>query len=388
MRTAVYTARDRKMANLIWRQGPLSRAELIGLTGVHRNLVGTSAERLLKLGLVREASAPRAVGPGRPSLPLEVNPGERVVVGLSIAPGRVEAATLSLRGERIGDPVRAEVTAPDRIVLAAATMLKRLLRGNVFAVGLSVTGLVDLELKRLLFSSATSAARDVSIAPLLAAAGDVPVIVDNDQHALAARWLLTHRADPREDILLVGFDDGRMGASHLVGGRPARGCVISANELGHTRLPVDTARCFCGHTGCLERICSSEFVRRHGGKRAGSLDALAADPERSPATFARLIEALACGFSNAVNFARPHRLVLASVLGRRAPFADALILATRQRILPALVDRVRIEWWDEPLAAGGETAAWLALASAFYDGWSDASAEYAVSSGRGEESDE
>ena len=39
----------------------------------------------------------------------------------------------------------------------------------------------------------------------------------------AARWLLTHRVDPAQDLLLVGFDDGRMGAASVIGGRAASG---------------------------------------------------------------------------------------------------------------------------------------------------------------------
>jgi hypothetical protein len=67
--------------------------------------------------------------------------------------------------------------------------------------------------------------------------------------------------------------------------------------------------------------------------------------------------------------------VLASPLGRKPAFADALVRAVRARVLPALVERVRVEWWDESIKTCAENAAWLALASAFYDGWHD-SAEH------------
>ena len=55
-----------------------------------------------------------------------------------------------------------------------------------------------------------------------------------------------------------------LGSALLIDGRPNRGCVTGANELGHTRLPVETDICFCGHPGCLERIVSTEFLRRRG----------------------------------------------------------------------------------------------------------------------------
>jgi predicted NBD/HSP70 family sugar kinase len=383
MRTAVYTARDRKLANLIWREGPLSRSDLMNLTGIHRNLVGTSADRLLKLGLVREASS-HTTGPGRPSLPLEINPTNRTVLGLAISPGQVELATLSLRGELIGRVQSSRTASPKGVVGSAQQMLLKQLKNESYAVGISVTGLVDLDARKLLFSSAAPSSRDVSLQPLFDACGTTSLVIDNDQHALAARWLLTHRADPQEDIVLVGFGDGRMGASQLSKGRPSHGCVLSANELGHTRLPVMTPQCFCGQTGCLERICSSEFIHFCDKSSQPTLLELARDRSLAAEVFDRIIQLLGIGFSNIVNFSRPNRLVLASPLGRQPAFAQALVREIRLRVLPALAERVRIEWWDESIQTSAENAAWLALASTFYQGWQDGS-EYDIT--RGNETD-
>jgi predicted NBD/HSP70 family sugar kinase len=217
-------------------------------------------------------------------------------------------------------------------------------------------------------------------------------------HALAARWLLTHRADHQQDVLLVWIDDGRLGSAILVDGRPNRGCATGANELGHTRYFVKTERCFCGHTGCLERIVSSRFLEmrdreprgtaatprrndragRHGGNgltprslehRAARFEAFGGDRALDEMT-----NYLACGLANAVNFVRPHRLVLVSRFTRYRSFGDALFRLTRAMVLPQLVDRVRFDLWDEPGAGSAETAAWLAMAELLYGGWNQAEA--------------
>src|SRR5207248_711724 len=107
----------------------------------------------------------------------------------------------------------------------------------------------------ILFSSATPGLGRRSLKPLYEVASGMPIALENDVHAAAARWMLTHRSSEDQDVLLVGFDDGELGATMLIGGRANRGCVNSANELGHTRFFVETERCYCGHTGCLERIC-------------------------------------------------------------------------------------------------------------------------------------
>ena len=43
-----------------------------------------------------------------------------------------------------------------------------------------------------------------------------PIVFENDMHALAVRWLLTHQAEQTQDVLLVYIGDGRLGAA--VGG--------------------------------------------------------------------------------------------------------------------------------------------------------------------------
>ncbi len=78
---------------------------------------------------------------------------------------------------------------------------------------------------------------------------------------------------------------------------------------------------------------------------------------------------VATGIANACNFVRPHRLVLVSELTRYPIFCDHLVRGVRRLLLAALVDRVRVDYWDQPLAHSAETAGWLAIASLFWDGW-------------------
>jgi predicted NBD/HSP70 family sugar kinase len=201
-------------------------------------------------------------------------------------------------------------------------------------------------------------------------------------HALAVRWLLTHQAEQSQDVLLVYIGDGRLGAALLVEGRPNRGCLIGANELGHTRFPVEAERCYCGQVGCLERICSSAFLNGRIGKdgengrdklpdrrAAGSLFERIARYDGSDERLDQMTELLACGLSNAVNFVRPNRLVLVSELARYPAFNDRLLRQIRAGVLFELVDRVRIDVWDQPGAVSAETAGWLALAGLYQEGW-------------------
>lgn len=361
------TQRDRKLANLIWRQGPLARAELHALSGVHPNQVGISVDRLLRQGLITEGVG-KVEGRGRPSVPLEVRTTGIEVLGVSVSIGHVSSVRLDLRGGLRGTPRGSSSKDVARLIRLAATAVRKGVSPSVLAVGVSVPGLVDPDTRSLLFSSTDPRARNVSLDPIFEAAGGRNVVINNDQHALAARWLLTHRVDPGQDILLIGFDDGLMGAALVSGGRASSGCVMSANELGHTCLAVDTPRCFCGQVGCVERICSTEFIE-HRGVKGLSLTELARSRAQAPEIFDEIVAHVAMGVANAINFARPHRLIFASPLAQQYTFVDALSAQVRQRVLPALAERVRIEWWDTPVSTSAENAGWLAIASIFYDGW-------------------
>jgi glucokinase len=274
------------------------------------------------------------------------------------------------------------VDDPGKVIPAAAAVLKKMLSSDAACVGLSSTGYIDPAEHALLLSSALPGKTGGSLQPIYDVAGNLPVVLENDMHALAARWLLTHRA-AGQDVLLVLVGDGRLGAAILIDGRPNRGCAIGANDLGHCRFFVQTEKCFCGHVGCLERIVSTDFLLRQNGHPArngkhvmppheGALLQRAAayggDPASDPALHS-ILEYLACGLSNAINFVRPHRLVLVSPLTRSPAFADALVRMTRAGALTALADRVKIDLWDEPAAGSAETAGWLALADLFFGGW-------------------
>ena len=359
--------RQRQILCLLWREGRLSRWELHERMGVNPNAIGADVGELLNRGLVRECPAEPA-GPGRPRVPVEIDAVLRNVVGLAIGPGHVEAGRLNLRGEPASAVSVREVSAPEEIVAAARGVLSEVIDDQTLAVGLSSTGFIDPQTPAILSSSALRGRGSASLAPIFEEAADRPVLIENDMHALAARWLLNQKSAADEDVLLVSISDGQLGAALLVDGRPNRGCAIGGNELGHTRCFVETEVCYCGHKGCLERIASTEFLRRQGGGN-GTLATRTAAYDGADPAMNLVFDCLAMGLSNAVNFIRPNRLVIAGELVRHERFTAALMEQTLSRVFVELAQRVRIDVWDQPVAQSAETAGWLALATLYREGW-------------------
>jgi predicted NBD/HSP70 family sugar kinase len=362
----------RSLLGQLWRHGAQSRSDLHELTGVVANRVGVAASLLMERGVLRECQA-KPSGGGRPRVPLEIDPVRRHMVGLTVWPGAVSVAKVNLRGGLVGKPVARLVSGDAGKLIAAATaLLGKSVNEQTLGVGVSVPGFYDSGSKRVLSGMVVPGQEPVSLLPVCECAGDLPVVIENDMHALAARWSLTHRAVTDHDVLLVNIADGVLGAAVLIGGRPNRGCVSSANELGHMRYFADTERCYCGQRGCLERIFSSGYLSRVEGRGGAGDDVLMdrlASYRSGDRAVETLIDYLANGVANVVNFIRPHRVVLVSELTRYPEASDLLTASIRSRLLGELVDRVRVDLWEQPVAHQAETAGWLALAGLYCEGW-------------------
>jgi glucokinase len=282
----------------------------------------------------------------------------------------VQVGRVSLAGKLIGEPVLKATNGGAEALDTAVALLCENLNADTLAVGLTAPGFIDLTTHEMLFSPTVASGRSVSLQPIYDAAVRVPIALENDAVALAARWALAHRADAETggDVLIVRLGDGRMGSTLLVNGRPNRGSVTGANELGHTRLPVEAPKCFCGEVGCLERICSTEFLTmRDGGeaslaKRIGGYDG-------SDTAVNEMLELLATGLSNAVNFTRVSRLVIASDLAACQAFTEALTERVRALTLHQLERRLRIDLWDRAEAQPARIAASLVLAHMYTSRW-------------------
>ncbi|MEX0774169.1 MAG: ROK family protein [Phycisphaeraceae bacterium] len=360
--------RQRQLLGTIWRSGPLSRVELHRRTGIRPNTVCDDASALIAAGLLREAPV-QSRGQGRPRQPLDIDPDRRRVLGLAIRDDAIELGSLRLTGQPAAPLQRQPVDDPAHLVSTACRLLRAHAGDDALAIGVSAPGFIDAQQGRVLTSVAWPNHKPVSLARLVNAASAWPVVMENDMHALAVRWLLEGRADTHEDVLLVYLDDGQLGAALLVNGRPNRGCVTAANELGHTRLLVQTPLCYCGQRGCIERIVSTPFLGTRTPGAPQDLLARATAMDGDDAAVLAVAEYLALTLANAVTFTRVNRLVLAGPLVHATRFLETVQQAIEAQLMPELRSRVSIERWVMQAQEHGHNAAWLAMASLYCEGW-------------------
>lgn len=363
---ALLQRRGRLLSSLIWRNGAMSRWELHQATGLHPNLVGSAVHWLLAMHVLREGSALAPGGSsGRPRIPLMIDPTSHVL-GVAIRPGSVEVATVYLDG-RLNQSHAHSVHSPGRLISVATEAVRRHgdhAGGLPLAIGMSATGFVDVQGHTLVLSSAAVHRQDLSLQPIYDAAGDLPLVLDNDMHALGARWLLSRLGSgtPAEDpALLVGLNDGSVGASLLVDGHPLAGCLGGGHEIGHTRLNVATDPCYCGGVGCLERIFSTGQLRRMKLNGPDLSQRLMNLSEPVPQAISQIMGHLATSLANAVHFAKPATLVIAGPFAESDAFRQMLTSLLRDQLMLPLARRVTIQFWPQSSVQSAESAAWLAL---------------------------
>ena len=361
--------RQRAILRMVYRHQQVSRTDLHELTGIRLNTIGDDTAALLEEGLLRVCDV-QVQGRGRPRVPLQIDTERRHVLGLAMNRDGVEAGRVNLLGELMEEPQVRRARGRAEALEAAVGLLEAQRDDATLAIGLTAPGFIDLTTHQMLFSPTVSTGKPVSLQAIYDAAGQAPIALENDAVALAARWALTHRSDEESggDVLIVRLGDGRMGSTLLINGRPNRGSITGANELGHTRLPVDAPKCFCGQVGCLERICSSEYLAMINGRDASLIERASAYDGSDPAV-GRLLDLVATGLSNAVNFTRVSRLVLASELANCQAFMDALTKRVRSLVLNQLERRLRIDLWDRSESRPSRVAASLVLAHLYTSRW-------------------
>ncbi len=367
--------RHRQLLHALFQGGRLSRWELHQRTGLRPNTVGEDAALLVQAGLIRRCqpargNAEQPRNTGRPGEPLEIDPSNYNVLGVSIQPNQVAVAQLDLRGQMLGHIDAQPLLDPERIGTMTRDLVIPRLNEKTLSVGITTTGKYNAQ-RRVLLGSWLPDWREISLEPLYQAIGNRPALLKNDMAALANRWVLQNNPTTDEHVLLLSLEDGNVGGSLLTSDDTQRPLLLK-NELGHTRLFVDTDRCYCGHTGCLTELCSSRYLRRLDPAAPPLPQAAQAYDGAQPAT-RQLIDYVAAAIGNTANTIFVDRIVLVSALAQYQTFAQSIVEQIRTELLFINHGRkITIELWNDPVLRQAETAAWQALVGLYVSGWSEA----------------
>ncbi|MFG1672158.1 ROK family protein [Streptomyces sp. Y7] len=272
--------RRRTSASVILRSvlehGPVARSTIARLTGLSPASVTDHCARLTRLGLIREAAAPRqSGGVGRPHVPVDLDGSRFVVGGVHVAVPHTTVALLDLRGRVVaerelrhtGDMDPYDVL--DRAADGLAALLDAARDSRPLGVGFAAGGWVDRD-SGVVVEHPLLGWREVPVREVLGARTGLPVHVDGHARALVNAERLFGRARSSGSVLHL-FVGNVVDAAFATGDEVHHGPRSQAGAIAHLPVPGGTEPCVCGRVGCLQAELSERTLCRRA-RAAGVIE--------------------------------------------------------------------------------------------------------------------
>ena len=252
----------------LFRDGPLSRADLARATHVTRVTASDLVSELLDEGLVEELGTRPEQGVGKPATLVGIVADARLILSLDLSDdeqfrgalvdlsGKVVDRLAAPREQRTGD------AALGLLTVLAGDLLQRAER-PLLGIGVGSPGVVDpagvvLEAPNLGWHGVDIARHLGNTVP-----GAPAVHVANDANA-AALGELSLGGPAGRSLLLVKIGQG-VGAGVVIDGHLVVGDRFAAGEIGHVVVDPRGEPCACGRRGCLETALAAPVLRRTAG---------------------------------------------------------------------------------------------------------------------------
>jgi glucokinase len=293
--------------------------------------------------------------------------------GTKVAGGVVSPHGEVLAGTRRDTPADDVAKTRDLIVEVAAELATE---HPVRAVGIGAAGWIDAGRSTVLFAP-NLAWRDEPLRDYVAAAVNLPVVVENDANAAAWAEFRFGAARDAEDSMVMFTVGTGIGGAIVLGGELVRGTHGIAAELGHVQAVPDGRPCGCGRRGCIEQYASGNALVRHARSAARQeppraamlLDLAGGDPDAitgpmvtvaaqagdpiSCEAFAEIGRWLGRGLADMVQILDPQVLVVG---GGVVEAGELLLGPTRETYAEELAQRGRLPVAEIRAAKLGNTA--------------------------------
>ncbi|GAA0937160.1 ROK family transcriptional regulator [Nonomuraea longicatena] len=260
---------NRLALDFLWRQGPLTAAQLRELTGLSRATISDLLARLEEDGRIEVRGASDAVQPGPNARLYQLRPGYAHVIGLDARTDSVSIGAADLAGGRVPD-TRLAVEADlggfvERVVRAVREISQRSFAQEPNTIAVGAPGVVE---------PATGALRSTGWPPewharlvaALKAGFGATVLIENEVNLAAVAEHRLGAARDRRTFALLWIGYG-VGAGLILDGRLRRGESGGAGEIGFLAVPAPV---FArqqrppGLHGLVGAVPILDLARRHG----------------------------------------------------------------------------------------------------------------------------
>lgn len=329
-----------------------SKKEIQQVTGLSWGTMCKVTNTLLEKGYLF-ARKEKAKAPGRPVIPLCVNPDSAYFCGIDIGAAYTKLVICNMnfnilyRSEHTTEPFRDRRRFLERIAALFENGLTEsgIDRAGLYAVGLSVSGNVDSE-NGLIVSGGNFGMRFGTDIPVHAVAERIgfPVYAVTTQvAAVCAEYRFGKRAGCGNLVnigLGVGIGSGIVANHLLLISHPKR----PVGYIGHILIPGNDHICSCGFRGCLESFSGANYLARIAEERlperpelhsAAALDRAAANGDADAAAILDTAASYnAIGIASMIQLYAPEALIFSGGQCRPDGYLFCRTLEKFREILP------------------------------------------------------
>ena len=232
-------ANQRLLLRELYRNGPLSRAELARRTRLSRPSVSSIMRDLLDEGLVAEQGMGVSSG-GKPPILVAFLDDARQIAAVDLSCNRLDGALTDLRGRfqaRVSHPLdRRDGDAVLASLFAGLDQLLEQRRRPLLGIGISTPGLVDTG-TGMVHYAANLRWRKLPLANLVQERYGVRTWVANDANMAAVGELGFGKGSSGDSLVLLQAGLG-VGAGLVINGELYLGAGAAAGEIGFMGLPT------------------------------------------------------------------------------------------------------------------------------------------------------
>lgn len=334
-----------QLLSLVRRRGPLTRTEMLTLTGWARVTVTSRLEKLLSSGLLVADEAVTS-GRGRPATRYRLDASCAMLLVADVGALGMRLARVDLEGRiEEASSIPADVAiGPDELLAQVRKCFDELTASSadrpLWGIGISLPGPVDHAAGKVISPPIMTGWHQFPVKETLQDWYGCPVLVENDVNAMAVGELI-NLPTPTDEFLVVKVGTG-IGCGIVSGGRVIRGAAGSAGDIGHTAadttgVRTETVDCRCGKRGCVETYAGGWALARdlsddpsHPLSVNDVVDLL----ERGDPTASRMVSdaglVLGASLATAVSLLNPSAVVLSGQVAVAA--GDHLLSSVRERI--------------------------------------------------------
>lgn len=305
-----------KVLDYIRKHGPTARTQVAKYTNLSLSSITNIINYLLSRDLVRQCGAITSSSAGRRASLIEFNASAMQTIAVNIEPSVAEIALCDLCGKaEISQRVELTRTHDAMHVLGVLEgEIRKILdkAKNPFAIGVAVNGHVSDDSG--VVTSSIMRWKSVDVKRYFEEKFSLHVYVTNNSKT-KAQWQVNELGeDAAKNMIfldltmgvgIISFFDGKINES-------------VAGELGHTTVMKDGPQCFCGNRGCLELVCSVDYIlsrcRQAHIRGCDSFDAAMnefdAGDEQVRDIFRECAEYLGIGIANIISIFEPELIII------------------------------------------------------------------------------